>query len=114
MARGRYVTNANTDDRLKPDALEVLARALDASPDVALVYADYYITATENETFEAHARVGVCVRPEFDKALMLSGCQMGPQPMWRRSIHDEIGYLTQNMFRRRTTSFGAGSRWRIP
>ncbi len=93
MARGRYISNANTDDRLKSDAFEVMASVLDGNPEVALVYADYYITATENQTFENHTRMGVCVRPDFHPAIMLSGCQMGPQPMWRRSLHDEIGYF---------------------
>ena len=42
ISRGKYITNANTDDILRNDALEVLASALDANPGVAMVYADQY------------------------------------------------------------------------
>ena len=35
-ARGLYITNANTDDRHRADALERLARSLDERPDAAL------------------------------------------------------------------------------
>ncbi len=51
-ARGKYITSANTDDRHRVDALEVLARMLDERPEVTLVYADCLITAVENETLE--------------------------------------------------------------
>jgi glycosyltransferase involved in cell wall biosynthesis len=40
MARGTYLTNANTDDRHKANAFERMSRVLDMRPDVALVYAD--------------------------------------------------------------------------
>jgi glycosyltransferase involved in cell wall biosynthesis len=52
IARGKYITNANTDDRHRRDAFEQMAAVLDAQPDVALVYADVIKTATANETFE--------------------------------------------------------------
>src|SRR6185295_18596123 len=50
IARGRYLTNANADDRHRPDAYEILARALDEHP-VGIVYADSLLTRVENETF---------------------------------------------------------------
>src|ERR1700722_20402182 len=37
-AQGQYVTNANLDDRLKKDSIEVHAKALDEHPDIDLVY----------------------------------------------------------------------------
>ena len=40
IARGKYLTNANTDDRHRKDALEILANELDNNPDIALVYGD--------------------------------------------------------------------------
>ena len=38
-AQGEYITNANTDDAHRKDALELLARALDAYPEADLAYA---------------------------------------------------------------------------
>ena len=96
-ARGAYLTNANTDDRLRPDALELLAGELDANPAVALVYADFFITGHENMTFSDHIRTGYSIKPDYDPRIMLHGCHMGPQPMWRRSLHDEIGYFDETL-----------------
>ncbi|MEI9475280.1 MAG: FkbM family methyltransferase [Deltaproteobacteria bacterium] len=96
-ASGKYITNANTDDRHRRDALEVMAGRLDAYPGVALVYADVFVTHFENQTFDAHIRTGYHVRPEYRKEIMLSGCHMGPQPMWRKSLHDEIGYFDEQL-----------------
>ena len=57
-AQGQYITNANTDDRLRHDALEVMVNALEENPEIALVYANVIITETENETFERCTPVG--------------------------------------------------------
>ena len=93
MARGKYLTNANTDDRHRSDGLERLAAALEAHPDVGLVYADQYISPSENETFdECVARESKVMRlPEFSRSQLLVGCLTGSQPMWRRAIHEEVG-----------------------
>ena len=39
-ASGKYVTNANVDDRHRADAMEILVQTLEENPDVTLVYAD--------------------------------------------------------------------------
>lgn len=85
-ASGEYVTTANTDDRHRSDALEVMASELDAHPEVALVYGDVFVTNFENQTFDSHIRSGYLLRPDFSHEIMLSGCHMGPQPMWRKTI----------------------------
>ncbi|MHB9007602.1 MAG: glycosyltransferase family 2 protein [Limisphaerales bacterium] len=94
IARGRYLTNANTDDRHRRDAFEVLARTLDQHPDTALVYADCAVTRTENDTFEAAHPVNHFRWLDFDPlALLEKGCFVGPQPMWRRDVHQQHGYF---------------------
>jgi len=90
---GRYVTNANTDDRLRPDALQLLAAELDAHPEIALVYADFFITGYENMTFPDHVRTGYSRKPDYEPSIMLHGCHMGPQPLWRRTLHDQLGFF---------------------
>jgi GT2 family glycosyltransferase len=97
MARGRYITNANTDDRLRPEAIAILAGILEADRECAVAYGDFYITGYENQTFGRHIRTGYSTKPDFDPSLMLSGCHMGPQPMWRRSLHDEFGYFDERL-----------------
>ena len=95
-ASGKYITNANTDDRLRPDAIQILADELERNPEIGLVYADFFITGYENMDFYGHIRSGYSIKPDYSPGIMLSGCHMGPQPMWRRSVHDEIGYFNDS------------------
>ncbi|MCA8941827.1 MAG: glycosyltransferase family 2 protein, partial [Planctomycetes bacterium] len=44
LARGKYLTTANTDDRHRPDALELMTKALEEHPEFGIVYADSLIT----------------------------------------------------------------------
>lgn len=97
IARGRYLTNANTDDRHRRDALEVMSNALENCPDVALVYADSAVTFRENQTFDMALPDAYHLRPEYESEIMLTGCHMGPQPMWRRSIHEQLGYFRDDL-----------------
>lgn len=97
-ARGKYLTNANTDDRHRADALEILARTLDEHPEVALAYADCLITLHENETFDTATAIGCYHWLDFNaRDLWSQGCFAGPQPMWRREVHGEHGYFDAQM-----------------
>lgn len=91
MATGEFVTNANTDDRLRRDAYEVLVQALRKRPECVLAYPDMRITKEENATFDRHAPFGFRDWPEFDRMNLLEVCCVGPFPLWRKSLHDEIG-----------------------
>ncbi|MBA3611847.1 MAG: glycosyltransferase, partial [Nitrospirales bacterium] len=97
MARGQYITLAPTDDRRRVDALEILAAELDAHREIALVYGDVFVTNFENQRFVNHIRCGYHIRPEFSLDIMLSGCHMGPQAMWRKSVHNEVGYFDETL-----------------
>ena len=90
-ASGRYITNANTDDRHREDSLEVMAMTLDRHPEVDLVYGDCYATNKPNETFEENSKTRLFRYLEFFAPSVLLHYQFGPQPMWRRSVHDKIG-----------------------
>jgi glycosyltransferase involved in cell wall biosynthesis len=90
-ARGRYLTNANADDRHRPDALERLAAALDAAPEVGLVYADSLVSTVANDTFAtATSRRRMAWGP-FSYPALRRQCFMGPHPMWRRELHERFG-----------------------
>lgn len=91
-ATGKYLTNANSDDRHRADAFERMVEVLERRPTIALVYADVMITEIENETFERFTRVGAYRWLDWNRRDLLErGCFMGPQPMWRREVHDEYG-----------------------
>ncbi len=90
-ARGRYLTNANTDDRHRPDAFERMVEVLEARPEVALVYADCAVTRRPNARFGEVEPEGYFRWPEFEPRTLFSVCCVGPQPMWRRALHDRYG-----------------------
>ena len=95
---GRYITNANTDDRHRSDALEIMAGTLDSNPAVDLVYADVLVTRTPNETFACNSATGRHEWFTWDRnALLAIGCFIGPQPMWRRSLHDFYGWFDPSL-----------------
>lgn len=92
MARGRYITNANTDDRHRRDAFELMVRVLENDHSIDLVYADVIITRTPHQTYEQHTAAGRYNWFDWDRNTLLdNGCFIGPQPMWRRSVHDQYG-----------------------
>ena len=95
-ASGKYITNANADDRHAPYALERMAAALDQNSDIALVYADLWITETENETFNNFTPAGRFNWQDFDPQSLKMSCYVGPQPMWRKAIHDLYGYFDES------------------
>ncbi len=91
LARGRYLTTANTDDRHHPEFLRHLVAALEQQPGHALAYADSLITQTDNETWQRHTARRRYAWPDFTPALGLSCCLFGAQPLWRASIHQQVG-----------------------
>jgi glycosyltransferase involved in cell wall biosynthesis/ADP-heptose:LPS heptosyltransferase/tetratricopeptide (TPR) repeat protein len=96
-ARGQFLTSANTDDRHRRDALEIMANTLLENPDVALVYSDQFVTDTPNPTFENHNLIKTAQQPEFSRERLLFGCCVGSQPMWRKSLHDEFGGFDETL-----------------
>lgn len=93
LAKGKYITNANTDDRHSKDALEVMANHLDNMPEISLVYSDCYMTEIPNETFEQNNKAKVYKYPDYFAPDCLLHYQFGINPMWRKEVHDQIGYF---------------------
>ena len=96
MAHAAYVTNANTDDRHAPDALEKMAKALDARPQIGVVYAAMAITEQENATLSDAPVIGHFKARKFDRRRLFWDCLPGPQPMWRHALHDQFGYFDES------------------
>jgi len=97
LAKGDYITNANTDDRRRQDASEVMAEYLDKNPDVAVVYGDQLITQNENETFDNTQANRRWNWPEFSYEELERRCILGPQPMWRKSLHEKYGNFREEL-----------------
>jgi glycosyltransferase involved in cell wall biosynthesis len=93
MSRGTYITNANTDDRHRPDAFEIMANYLDAHPDVSVVYSDQLIGQVPNETWATTKANRRFNWPPYSYEEMERRSIVGPQPMWKKSLHDRWGYF---------------------
>jgi len=93
LARGKYLTNANTDDRHRSDAFECLANVLDTKPNVGLVFADQYISESENESFEEckGRNAQLLYWTDFTNSGMILNGISGSQPMWRSHLHEDLG-----------------------
>lgn len=97
IAKGEYITNANADDRYtRPDALEVMAKTLDSYPVNELVYADAVVVGENGAASNKAPYFGKIEWPEFDRRLFLQGYYGGPNPMWRKSLHNAIGYFDES------------------
>jgi glycosyltransferase involved in cell wall biosynthesis len=91
-ATGKYLTNANCDDRLYPGAIERLATALDESPNVGVVYAfDDIVKELGGDPVNRH----LWIEGQFFE--LVHGCFVGPMPMWRKSLHTEFGMFDDQM-----------------
>jgi glycosyltransferase involved in cell wall biosynthesis len=90
---GKYVTNANSDDRHRKDAFEVMTDLLENNEDIDLVFADSIITEIDNETFEECTPSGYMNHPEPNDRVTFS---IGPHPMWRKRVHEEFGLFDES------------------
>lgn len=94
IASGRYLTVLGPADRLRNDAYQLLACALDAEPDAMLAYGDTFFTAVPHGTFGNHTSCGKTVWPEYTAQQLSQLPQhslVAPHPMWRRVLNDSIG-----------------------
>jgi glycosyltransferase involved in cell wall biosynthesis len=96
LSSADLITNANVDDRLACNSLELHAQALEKDATIDLVYSDFYVTKNPNEKFDKHT-IAYCVKkPAFKKDILLYDCLAGNHPMWRRSLHEKYGYFNEN------------------
>jgi glycosyltransferase involved in cell wall biosynthesis/tetratricopeptide (TPR) repeat protein len=93
-SRGEFVTNANTDDAHRSDALEILAQSLAIHPQADFAFADNYWTDVPNDVWDREgASRRLSTFPDYHPASSLHWCTLGPHPMWRRSIFDRVGFF---------------------
>lgn len=91
MARGRYLTTANTDDRHHPEFCGRLVAVLEQCPEFGLVWADAALSQQDNETFATTTATQRFAWPDYTPATALSCCLFGAQPLWRRELHGQAG-----------------------
>ncbi|MGM0587756.1 MAG: glycosyltransferase family 2 protein [Bacteroidota bacterium] len=93
IARAPFVTNANTDDRHRVDALERMSNFLSQHVTIGLVYGNYISTRKPNLVFSSNVQGHSKQINSYSQDILIDQCLPGPQPMWRRDIHDEFGHF---------------------
>jgi len=91
LAQGRYFINANTDDSLHPDALQLLVAAMEAHPESALAYGDWLWATVPNAPYPWDTAFRRCVHPEYHPSLPLFYAYAGCHQFWRTDKLREFG-----------------------
>jgi len=94
-ALGKYIMPMSTNDKLNNNACEVLSTELDKNSKIMLVYGNTMLTHYPHETFDNNSVFRICQWPDYSFEDHLHRCLIGPHPMWRKSIHQEIGYFDE-------------------
>lgn len=89
LAKGKYLTNANTDDRRFRDSIEKLVNVLENNPNAVLAYGNFNVVERVSEDKQHHAVV--MNYPPYKRGDLLLHCYPGPMPVWRKEIHREFG-----------------------
>lgn len=85
LARGKYIMRLDADDYLDPNALMVLATALENNPKVGLVFPDFY------EVDETGNILKMVRRHNFEQVTMMDQPAHGACSLIRRKLLQEIG-----------------------
>jgi glycosyltransferase involved in cell wall biosynthesis len=102
LAKGEYIVPANVDDRNAPEAYEVMAEFLDNQQGHDIVCPNSHVTAQANASWD---NFEVSHEPPYVNGLLdfinspyplIQQCTIGNTPMWRKSLHNEIGYFDQS------------------
>lgn len=97
VAKGKFITNANTDDRHDTHCLELLSDSLKNNPNIDLVYGNIYRSIIPNETFDESKKRTKDIPQEYFGPSLLLHYYYGCQPMWRKELHDKIGYFSDKL-----------------
>ena len=89
-----YVTNWNIDDLRHPLNTKIKYDAITKNQ-VDVVYNWYVATKDENENFynlDWTNKQALQYPDEYEKYVM-EGCYAGPDPLWKKSLHSQVGYF---------------------
>jgi Flp pilus assembly protein TadD/glycosyltransferase involved in cell wall biosynthesis len=91
IAKGKYVINANTDDRFVENALEKMSYEMETNSKVAAVYGDWLQTGTENDRFDSDSPKELFSYPEYNPLLFFHGQITSHAALIRKEVFEKIG-----------------------
>ena len=94
-AEGDYIITANTDDLFKPGALAAMVKVLDEHQEIGLVFSA--VDMKEGVKVTPWQRISESTGEIKNiKSILETRSIIGPMPMWRKSLHDSIGYFNEH------------------
>lgn len=92
LANGEYICVWNVDDIRTPNSIIDQAETLDKNPNSDLTYGDFYYMFKYSEPSDI-----LVVNKDFsiNKNSFFRTHQIGCFPMWRKQIHDKIGFFDE-------------------
>ncbi len=92
LAKGTYITIWNTDDIRLPSSLADQARCLDEHPEAGVCYGNITIVNEYGKTTGRYQ-----AEPDFDRDFrsFFRNHHIGCFPMWRKAIHETVGYFDE-------------------
>lgn len=96
LASGDYLVTANADDVFLEDGLAEMKRVLDEHSEIGLVFSDVMKRTGSESTYWkrvnfADGKVST-IKDELRRRSII-----GPMPMWRRSLHEKLGYFDERL-----------------
>lgn len=97
-SRTPYIANYNCDDRSHPQHLEKLVGYLQTHSDISVAYCPNIETRVAGENFfSTKSRVGFpCLAFNPENYHNNNSCHS--RPMWKRELHDSVGYFNEDYF----------------
>jgi glycosyltransferase involved in cell wall biosynthesis len=98
MATGDIVAFLNSDDRYEPGALAKVARYFDQNPETAWAYGKCRIINEHDAEIRRPITwyKNLLSRSYSYRKLLAENYVSQPATFWRRSVHDEVGYLNED------------------
>jgi len=95
-----FITNWNIDDLRHPVNTKLKFDVLSKNSYIDLVHNWYVATQRPDETYNniTYDDKTVIQYPDNYHTKVLEGCFTGPDPMWRKSLHDKVGYFDYENF----------------
>lgn len=95
-----YITNWNIDDLRHPINTKIKYDLLENNPNVDMVYNWYVATDKEEDNFYTMdiADSAIPRYPDNFHEIVFENCYAGPDPMWRKNLHERAGYFDNENF----------------
>ncbi len=91
LASGKYIINANADDRFAGDGLARMADTLSTHCDVYAVYGDWLQTELGNDRFDSDTEKALLSYPQFNPLLLFHSQTTSHAPLIRKAVFETMG-----------------------